>query len=129
MWLFTRLSALAMYGLILFAVIGALVMGARTQMNFADILRWAFMPNRNHVQNTNVPTWPLVDALLEAGGQRTPARCGGAWCAWTGGDRGRLHHHPARAKDRPPAEHHLMMISMSLHRSVFTLQDLLLPNG
>jgi len=27
MWLFTRLSALAMYGLILIAIIGALIMG------------------------------------------------------------------------------------------------------
>ena len=49
MWYFTRLSALAMYGLILFAIIGALVMGARTQMNFADLMRWGFMPNGTHV--------------------------------------------------------------------------------
>jgi succinate dehydrogenase hydrophobic anchor subunit len=55
MWAFTRLSALAMYALILFALIGALVMGARTQMNFADVLRWSFMPNVTHVQSTNVP--------------------------------------------------------------------------
>ncbi|HVN16091.1 MAG TPA: hypothetical protein VMT73_10165 [Anaerolineales bacterium] len=55
MWAFTRLSALAMYGFILFGMIGALIMGARTQMNFADLMRWAFMPNVTHVQNTNVP--------------------------------------------------------------------------
>jgi succinate dehydrogenase hydrophobic anchor subunit len=55
MWLFTRLSALAMYALILFALIGALIMGARNQMNFADVMRWAFMPNSTHVQSTNVP--------------------------------------------------------------------------
>jgi succinate dehydrogenase hydrophobic anchor subunit len=55
MWLFTRLSALAMYALILFALIGALIMGARTQMNFADVLRWAFTPDVTHVQSTNVP--------------------------------------------------------------------------
>ena len=55
MWLFTRLTALAMYGFILFGLIGALIMGARTQMNFADIMRWAFTPNVTHVQNTNVP--------------------------------------------------------------------------
>ena len=72
MWLFTRLSALAMYGLILFAVIGALVMGARNQMSFADILRWGFMPNPSHVQSTNVPElepwagpfWAVVGSLL-----------------------------------------------------------------
>ena len=44
MWAFTRFSALAMYGLILFAMIGALIMGARTHMNFADFMRWAFTP-------------------------------------------------------------------------------------
>lgn len=55
MWIFTRLSALAMYALILFAIIGALVMGARTQMNLADVLRWGFMPNSSHVQSTDVP--------------------------------------------------------------------------
>ena len=51
MWLFTRLSALGMYALILFAIIGALVMGARYQMNLADVLRWGFMPNPGHVQS------------------------------------------------------------------------------
>jgi len=55
MWLFTRVSALAMYAIILFALIGALIMGARNQMNMADVMRWAFMPNVTHVQNTNVP--------------------------------------------------------------------------
>ncbi|HSK86901.1 MAG TPA: hypothetical protein VK880_00990, partial [Anaerolineales bacterium] len=40
MWLFTRLSALAMYVLILFAILGALWMGARNDMNLADVLRW-----------------------------------------------------------------------------------------
>jgi succinate dehydrogenase hydrophobic anchor subunit len=59
MWLFTRLSALAMYGFILVGVIGALIMGARTQMNIADIMRWAFMPNVTHVQNTNVTNFAL----------------------------------------------------------------------
>jgi succinate dehydrogenase hydrophobic anchor subunit len=72
MWLFTRLSALAMYGLILVAVIGALIMGARTQMNMADVLRWGFMPNSSHVQSTDVPDlepwgtpfWAVTGSLL-----------------------------------------------------------------
>ena len=55
MWLFTRLSALAIYALILIAVIGALIMGARNQMNLADVLRWGFMPTNAHVQSTDVP--------------------------------------------------------------------------
>jgi len=54
MWVFTRFSALAMYALILFGMLGALYMGAREQMNFADVMRWAFMPNTTHVQSTNV---------------------------------------------------------------------------
>jgi len=72
MWMFTRLSALGMYALILFAIIGALVMGARTQMNMADVLRWGFMPNSNHVQSTDVPDlapwstpfWRVTASLL-----------------------------------------------------------------
>jgi succinate dehydrogenase hydrophobic anchor subunit len=55
MWLITRLTALAMYVLLLTAVIGALIMGARAQMNIADVIRWSFMPNSSHVQSTNVP--------------------------------------------------------------------------
>ncbi|MDP2777094.1 MAG: hypothetical protein Q8O48_05590 [Anaerolineales bacterium] len=55
MWAFTRLSALGMYALIVFGLIGALVMGARNNMNFADVMRWAFMPNVTHVENTALP--------------------------------------------------------------------------
>ena len=54
MWVFTRLSALAMYLFVILAIVGALIMGARTQMNMADLVRWAFMSNPNHVINTNV---------------------------------------------------------------------------
>ena len=72
MWLFTRLSALAMYGLILIAIIGALVMGARHDMNFADVMRWGFMPTNTHVQSTDVPDlapwstpfWRVTGSLL-----------------------------------------------------------------
>jgi succinate dehydrogenase hydrophobic anchor subunit len=55
MWLFTRLSALGMYALILFAIGGALLMGARNAMNLADVMRWGFMPANTHVQSTDVP--------------------------------------------------------------------------
>lgn len=72
MWAFTRLTALAMYALILFAIVGALVMGARTQMNLADVLRWGFMPTSTHVQSTDVPDldpwatpfWKVTGSLL-----------------------------------------------------------------
>ena len=55
MWLFTRLSALAMYLLVLVAVTGALIMGARQQMSLPDLMRWAFTPESTHVLNTSVP--------------------------------------------------------------------------
>jgi len=72
MWMFTRLSALAMYALILVAIIGALIMGARTQMNMADVLRWGFLPNSTHIQSTDVPDlapwaspfWKITGSLL-----------------------------------------------------------------
>ena len=72
MWFATRLTALVMYALILFAVIGALVMGARTNMNMADVLRWGFMPNVTHVQSTDLQDtaawttqfWKLVGSTL-----------------------------------------------------------------
>lgn len=55
MWLFTRLSALAMYLLAFIGIVGAMIMGARQNMTLADLMRWAFMPEVNHVLNTNVP--------------------------------------------------------------------------
>lgn len=55
MWIYTRLSALAMYLCAFIGLVGALIMGARTQMNLADVLRWTFMPNPNHVINTDIP--------------------------------------------------------------------------
>ncbi len=48
MWLFTRLSALAMYLCAFIGLVGALIMGARTQLNMADLIRWTFMPDSNH---------------------------------------------------------------------------------
>jgi succinate dehydrogenase hydrophobic anchor subunit len=55
MWLFTRLTALAMYGFILIGIVGAFIMGAQNDMSFVEVLRWALMPNTGHVTYTNVP--------------------------------------------------------------------------
>jgi succinate dehydrogenase hydrophobic anchor subunit len=55
MWIFTRLSALAMYLCALIGLVGALILGARTEMNMAELIRWTFMPSPTHVLNTNVP--------------------------------------------------------------------------
>jgi len=45
MWGFTRFTALAMYGLILVGLLGALRISAQTGANFSDILYWAFFPH------------------------------------------------------------------------------------
>jgi len=45
MWAFTRFTVIAMYGLILAGIIGALIASAKTGANLADILYWAFFPN------------------------------------------------------------------------------------
>jgi succinate dehydrogenase hydrophobic anchor subunit len=71
MWLFTRLTALGMYAFILVGVIGALVMGARNQMTFIEVLRWALVTNPGHVAYTNVADiapWESVFWRLVASG-------------------------------------------------------------
>ena len=67
MWLYTRLSGLAMYLCAFIGLVGALILGGRTQVNFADLLRWSFMPDSNHVlMNTtlnnvaNAAAWASV---------------------------------------------------------------------
>ena len=45
MWIFTRLTVIAMYALLLAGLIGALILSAKTGANLADILLWAFFPN------------------------------------------------------------------------------------
>ncbi|MDQ2690450.1 MAG: hypothetical protein M3Y68_00280 [Chloroflexota bacterium] len=45
MWAFTRFTVIAMYGLIIAGIIGALSLSARTGANFGDILYWSFFPN------------------------------------------------------------------------------------
>lgn len=46
MWLFTRFTVIAMYGLIIAGIIGGLMMSAKTGANLSDILYWAFFPNK-----------------------------------------------------------------------------------
>lgn len=45
MWGFTRFTVIAMYGLILIGLLGALSISARTGASFSDILYWAFFPH------------------------------------------------------------------------------------
>jgi len=45
MWLFTRVTVVIMYALILAGLIGGLIVSAQTGANFGDVLYWAFFPN------------------------------------------------------------------------------------
>jgi succinate dehydrogenase hydrophobic anchor subunit len=51
MWIFTRISGLAMYTLAIVGVIGAFAMGARSQIDLQTLTRWIFFPNRYHVES------------------------------------------------------------------------------
>jgi succinate dehydrogenase hydrophobic anchor subunit len=73
MWLFTRISGLAIIGLALIGLALGLYMGARLQMDMGALMRWTFFPNPSHVVNTNVPDvtlgwanafWQIMQMLL-----------------------------------------------------------------
>jgi len=55
MWIFTRISGLAMILLAVIGMSGAFLLGARTQMDLPTLMRWTFFPNPNHVVNSNIP--------------------------------------------------------------------------
>ncbi len=55
MWLFTRITGLAIILLALTGLGMGLFLGARLQMDMVALLRWTFFPNYNHVINSNVP--------------------------------------------------------------------------
>ena len=73
MWIFTRISGIAMITLAAIGVVGALLMGARTQMDLPTLVRWTFFPNPNHVVNSNIPDvavgwatafWQIMQMLI-----------------------------------------------------------------
>jgi len=55
MWLFTRVSGLILFLLALAGLGGALILGARTEMDLPTLVRWTFFPNPNHVVNSEIP--------------------------------------------------------------------------
>ena len=55
MWLFTRFSGLALLVTGILGFTAALIMGARYQVSFPALLRWAFFPNPNHVISSSIP--------------------------------------------------------------------------
>src|SRR5512139_1983391 len=73
MWIFTRISGLALILLAIIGVIGAFIMGARTQIDMATLMRWTFFPNPNHVVNSNIPDvaigwatayWQIMEMMI-----------------------------------------------------------------
>jgi succinate dehydrogenase hydrophobic anchor subunit len=64
MWIFTRLSVLAMYALILAGLVGALIVSAQTGANLADVLRWAFFPNMMANPLSGMPWVSLFARLM-----------------------------------------------------------------
>jgi len=55
MWLFTRISGLALIILGAISLAAAFLLGGRTQIDMPTMFRWMFFPNPNHVVNSNIP--------------------------------------------------------------------------
>lgn len=73
MWIFTRLSGLALILLAIIGLVGALWMGARLQVDLGSLMRWTFFPNTYHVVNTEIPDielgwasayWQIMQILI-----------------------------------------------------------------
>ena len=73
MWIFTRISGIALVGLAIVGLAGALALGARTQLDFISLMRWTFVPNPNHVINSGIPDvalgwangfWQIMQILI-----------------------------------------------------------------
>ena len=62
MWAFTRFTVIAMYGLMIIGILGALGLSAQTGANFGDILYWAFFPNL--AENPLGQVWMTILAKL-----------------------------------------------------------------
>jgi len=62
MWVFTRFTVIAIYGLIIVGILGALTLSAQTGANFGDILYWAFFPNL--AENPLGQIWMTILAKL-----------------------------------------------------------------
>jgi succinate dehydrogenase hydrophobic anchor subunit len=73
MWIFTRISGLAMILLAIIGITAAFIMGARTQTDLPTLMRWTFFPNPNHVVNSEIPDitlgwanafWQIMQILI-----------------------------------------------------------------
>ena len=66
MWAFTRFTVIAMYGLIIAGIVGALIVSAWTGANFGDILYWAFFPNMAQNQLDSISLTILAKLMVIA---------------------------------------------------------------
>lgn len=74
MWIFIRVSGLAMVILGLIGLVMAFVYHARTGMDMVTLLRWTFFPNSYHIQDANVEvinvdlftleTWRILQLVI-----------------------------------------------------------------
>ena len=73
MWMFTRISAVALFLLAFVGIASAFYLGARTQTDVGTVLRWTFFPNPNHVVNSDIPDvtlgwanafWQIMQMLI-----------------------------------------------------------------
>ncbi len=73
MWIFTRVSGAMLLLLGILGMVGALYLGARTQMDLPTLMRWTFFPNANHVVASAIPNvnqgwsnvlWRTVEVLI-----------------------------------------------------------------
>ncbi|MBN2547514.1 MAG: hypothetical protein JXB15_00025 [Anaerolineales bacterium] len=55
MWLFTRISGLAMFLFALVGILSAFMMSAREYLDIDQLVRWTFFPNSYHVVNSDIP--------------------------------------------------------------------------
>lgn len=73
MWIFTRISGIALFILAIIGMTSAFALGARTQVDLPTLMRWTFFPNPNHVVNSNIPDvtlgwangfWQIMQILI-----------------------------------------------------------------
>ena len=73
MWIFTRISGIALVLLAIIGMTSAFALGARTQVDLPTLMRWTFFPNPNHVVNSNIPDvtlgwangfWQIMQILI-----------------------------------------------------------------
>lgn len=73
MWIFTRLSGMALVTMAVIGMASAFLLGARTQVDLPTLMRWTFFPNPNHVVNSNIPDvaagwangfWQIMEILI-----------------------------------------------------------------